>query len=75
MSRAENCGPASPSTQRQYLRLSERLATADAAVQQYIDVYYVEALMWNLDDKTKKWGWSLVPANLKKLYLAMWREP
>lgn len=55
--------------------MSRRLATADAAVREYIDVYYVEPLMWNLDSKSKKWAWPLIPGNLKGLYVALWGEP
>ena len=55
--------------------MSQRMETADKIVMEYIDVYYVESLMWNLDDKKKKWGWSLIPNNLRKLYVAMWGEP
>ena len=55
--------------------MSQRMETADKIVTEYIDVYYVESLMWNLDDKKKKWGWSLIPNNLRKLYVAMWGEP
>ena len=41
-----------------------------------IDVYYVESLLWSIKDlKIKKWGWSLIPNVLQKLYTAMWGEP
>lgn len=40
-----------------------------------IDVAYVENLMWNLPDHDKKWAWSRLPENLKKLYVAMWGAP
>jgi len=55
--------------------MSDRLATADAAAREYIDVYYVEALMWNLDEVGKKWAWPLVPGNLRDLFIAIWGEP
>lgn len=55
--------------------VSEKLKRASAKEKEYIDVYYVESLMWNLDKQGKKWGWSLIPANLKELYNGMWGEP
>jgi hypothetical protein len=54
--------------------ISQLLRNADAAVGQYIDVCYVESLMWNLDEETKAWAWRLIPENLKSLYVAMWGE-
>jgi hypothetical protein len=64
------------STVRAHLSfMSGRLATADAAVLEYIDVYYVETLMGDLDVRSKRWAWSLMPSNLRGLYVAMWGEP
>jgi hypothetical protein len=41
-----------------------------------IDTYYVESLLWDIKDlKIKKWGWSLIPAIFKDLYIKMWGEP
>jgi len=32
--------------------------------------------MWDIKDKEKlKWGWSLIPENLKELYKETWGEP
>jgi hypothetical protein len=55
--------------------MSQLLQKADAAVREYIDVSYVESLMWNLDEETTEWAWRLFPENLKSVYLAMWGEP
>lgn len=45
-------------------------------VKKAIDVYYVESLLWNIkDNKRKKWGWSLIPSELKTLYVKIWGEP
>ncbi len=55
--------------------VSEKLTRASAKEREYIDVYYVESLMWNLDKQGKKWGWGLVPPNLKELYIGMWGDP
>lgn len=31
--------------------------------------------MWDIKDKNiKKWGWSLIPDNLKALYTEVWGE-
>ena len=60
---------------RRSMPASRSLATADAAVREYIDVCYVETLMWNLDPQSRKWAWPLIPGNLKRLYVAMWGEP
>ncbi|PSF14879.1 DUF7674 family protein [Marinobacter shengliensis] len=55
--------------------VSEKLTRASAKEREYIDVYYVESLMWNLDKQGKKWGWGLIPPNLKELYIGMWGDP
>ena len=55
--------------------VSGLLANGDDKVREYIDVYYVEVLMYDLDDTSKKWGWSLVPENLRELYVGMWGRP
>lgn len=55
--------------------VSRLLANGDDKAREYIDVYYVEVLMYGLDDTSKKWGWSLIPQNLKDLYIGMWGRP
>ncbi len=50
-------------------------SAADDKVREYIDVYYVEILMYDLDNESKKWGWNLMPANLRTLYIGMWGQP
>jgi hypothetical protein len=53
--------------------ISGLLAHGDEATSQCINVAYVESLMWDIkDDKRKRKGWKLIPANLKALYVAMW---
>jgi hypothetical protein len=51
------------------------LAHGDDKIHEYIDVYYVEVLMFGLDKQTKRWGWALVPESLKKLHVGMWGVP
>lgn len=55
--------------------VSNLLRTADNKTREYIDVCYVEVLMFGLDKESKKWGWSLIPRNLKDLYIKMWGSP
>jgi len=55
--------------------VSQQLAKGDGDVVRAIDVAYAENMMCGLDVKTKRWAWPLVPANLKRLYVAMWGEP
>ncbi|WP_019865347.1 DUF7674 family protein [Methylovulum miyakonense] len=56
--------------------VSEKLKIASKIEEEFIDVYYVESLMWDIKDKEKlKWGWSLIPENLKELYKETWGEP
>lgn len=57
------------------LFMAEQLERADDTVRHYIDVYYVESLMWDLNDKDKPWAWSLIPGSLKQLYVEIWGEP
>ena len=52
--------------------MSEQLEKADAWAREYIDVYYVEPLMWDLDEEGKRWGIAQLPQNLKALYVAVW---
>ena len=64
------------STAAGHLQLVSRLVgQGDAATVRCIDVAYVESLMWNIEsDTVKRKGWQLFPANLRKLYVAMWGE-
>ena len=56
--------------------MSKKLSRASKKEYEYIDVYYVESLMWDINDKgIKKWAWALMPANLKELYVDMWGPP
>ncbi len=55
--------------------VSQQLARADEDMLRAIDVAYAENMMCGLDVETKRWAWPLVPANLKRLYVAMWGEP
>ena len=54
---------------------SKQLDQGTDTVKNYIDVSYVENLMWDLAPKDKKWVWPLIPENLKKLYVTMWGKP
>ena len=54
---------------------SALVAGADEATTRCIDVAYVESLMWDIkEDKLKRKGWQLMPANLRNLYVAVWGE-
>ena len=56
--------------------MNQQLRLGDTDVQKIIDVYFVESLMWNINDKKRKqWGWSLIPEPMKTLYVAMWGNP
>jgi len=58
------------------LFMEEKLKSANETESKYIDVYYVESLMWDINDpELYQWGWSLIPEKLKKLYLEVWDEP
>jgi hypothetical protein len=55
--------------------LSGLLARGDEATVRCIDVAYVEPLMWDIkDEELKREGWRLFPANIRKLFIAMWAE-
>ncbi|AJQ95608.1 hypothetical Protein YC6258_03572 [Gynuella sunshinyii YC6258] len=55
--------------------MSNKLKQASKVEAEYIDVYYVESLMWDIKDKkAKQWGWSLLPNNLRALYREMWGD-
>jgi len=56
--------------------MSKKLKNAEPIIHEYIDIYYVELLMWDIDDKKIfRQGWELIPQNLKELYIAMWGKP
>lgn len=55
--------------QRYLSFMAEKLVNAEAKVIEYIDAYYVETLFWGASSHTIAVGWSLVPANLQKLYI------
>lgn len=53
--------------------MSQRFLSATDTQREYIDVYYVEPLMWYIrDNKVKAWAWGIMPENLKKLYIGVW---
>ena len=55
--------------------LSALVLGGDEPTTRCIDVAYVESLMWDIeDDKLKREGWKLIPANLRVLYVALWGE-
>jgi hypothetical protein len=53
---------------------SQQFEIGSESVKNCIDVSYVENLMWNLDSEDKTWAWSLIPENLKSVYIDMWDE-
>jgi hypothetical protein len=55
--------------------LSDRLRNADEIEYEYIDVYYVEGILYGVEDGTRQEIWSLMPVNLRDLYVAMWGHP
>ena len=56
--------------------MSKNLKNAEPVIREYIDIYYVELLLWDIDDKSIfRQGWELMPQNLKELYVAMWGKP
>ena len=62
-------------TRAHLMFMSDQLHIAGPEVFEAIDVSYTENLMWDLGAAQKKWGWTLVPENLRALYRAMWGEP
>jgi hypothetical protein len=53
--------------------ISHLLEGADELAVQCIEVAYVESLLWDIKDRSKKHaGWLLIPENLRALYLGMW---
>jgi ribonucleotide reductase beta subunit family protein with ferritin-like domain len=55
--------------------MSRKLRTANKTEYEYIDVSYVESLMWNVNNEESKWAWQFFPENIKDLYTAMWGSP
>ena len=55
--------------------VSVMLSTSDSKQREYIDAYFVEGLLHGLPSAVQKEIWSLMPANLRPLYVAMWGEP
>ncbi len=56
--------------------MDEKLKAANNLELEYIDTYYVESLMWDINDpKLYRWGWGLMPERIKKLYLGVWENP
>jgi hypothetical protein len=56
--------------------MSQKLASATSAQREYIDVYYVEPLMWDIRQRRRKrWAWNLMPENLQELYIRVWGKP
>ena len=54
--------------------MSDKLEKADADARYAIDVDYVENFLYKLSLKKKRWAWTLIPQNLKDLYVAFWGE-
>lgn len=53
--------------------MSQKLLHADETETEYIDIYYIESLMWNDSDKARrKKCWKLMPENLQTLYFDFW---
>ena len=53
--------------------MSQKLSDANDIEREYIDVYFVEPLMWDINDLNKlKRGWELMPENLRELYYKFW---
>lgn len=61
--------------QKHLVFFSKQLDRGNDLIKKCIDVSYVENLMWNLENKDKKWAWPQIPKNLKRLYLVMWGKP
>lgn len=58
---------------RYLIYMSDRLKNASEVEREYIDVYYIEPLMWDIKDlKIKSHGWKLFPENIKNLYQDIW---
>ena len=51
-----------------------QLAVAGPDVASIIDVNYVENLLSRMDDQSERWGWNLMPANLRECFVAFWGE-
>ncbi len=52
--------------------VSRLLASSDSTILEFVDAYYVEVLMFGLDEVSTKWGWERIPDNLKQRYVAFW---
>ena len=55
--------------------LSNRLRQGNPIDREYIDVYYVESILYGVNATVAKELWTLMPASLKELYVAMWGTP
>lgn len=55
--------------------VSAALGASDNKQREYIDVYFVEGLLSGLPSAVQKEAWSLMPAKLRQLHVAMWGEP
>lgn len=64
-------------TAKQYLSFMEgHYLRGSENVKKAINICFVESLLWDIkDEKTKKWGWSLIPKPLQQLYIGLWGEP
>jgi len=40
-----------------------------------VDVSYAENLMWEATAAEKKWAWSFIAEDIRKLYADMWGDP
>lgn len=55
--------------------LCSLLESGDEATIRFIDVGYVEGLMWDLDDTQKRRAWPHIPDPLRELYADFWGQP
>ncbi len=52
--------------------MSKKLDNANNIEKEYIDVYYVETLLYDVTDDIKRYGWQFIPDNLQALYIKFW---
>lgn len=53
--------------------MSLKLENANEIEREYIDTYFVESLMWDVQSGTiRKRCWNLMPKNLQELYSNFW---
>jgi uncharacterized protein (DUF849 family) len=55
--------------------LAARLRRGNPIDREYIDVYYVESILYGVNETVAEELWALMPESLKQLYVAMWGNP